>query len=55
MIFKLNVNTKLSIDCLEDLPRLKEFLEVNELEKTNFSRIRRLIEELQKNIMKALK
>ena len=39
MIFELNINTTLDVKELKDLPKLKTFLEVNELGKPNFSQL----------------
>lgn len=41
IIFNLNINTSLKVEHLEDLPKLKIFLEVNELNKPNFSKLAR--------------
>jgi len=43
IIFNLNINTNLVIECLEDLPKLKIFLEVNKLGKPNFSKLARAL------------
>lgn len=41
MIYELNINTSIEIKKLDDLPKLKIFMEVNKLEKPNFSKIGR--------------
>lgn len=39
MIFKTTINTEINIKTIKDLPKLKIMIEVNSLNKPNFSAI----------------
>ena len=41
MIFKTTINTEINIKTTKDLPKLKIMIEVNNLDKPNFSAIAR--------------
>jgi hypothetical protein len=41
MIFNMNINTEIEIKSVKELHKLKLFVEVNNLEKPNFSEIGR--------------
>ena len=41
MIFKTTINTEIEINTINDLPKLKILVEVNNLEKPNYSKLAR--------------
>ena len=57
MILKMNINTEIEIKSVKDLGKLKILVEVNNLEKPNFSELARTLRvdrRTVKNIMKVM-